>query len=84
MVRGNQLEACVLEAFRTMYPDLAPGEWYPVGSRGGDDARPGGASSSGGGPTPSGGVWVTVDGTDRFLFRHHVTFRTTSGAEPAS
>ena len=58
-----------------MYPDLPPGEWYPVSTRGADDARPEGATRSGGGPTPSAGVWITVDGTERFLFRHHVTFR---------
>ena len=64
-----------------MYPDLAPGRWYPVATRNTDDARPKGPSSSGGGPTPSAGLWITVDGTDRFLFRHHVMTRTTSGRD---
>jgi len=63
-----------------MYPDLASGQRNTVASRAADDARPRGASSSGGGPTPSAGVWVSVGDAERVLFRHHVEFRTASEA----
>ena len=79
---AGQLQVRVREAFQSMYPDLAPGQWYPVASRAGDDTRPQGASSSGGGPTPSAGVCVSVSGTERFLFRHYVEFRNASAEGP--
>ena len=71
----DRLEACVRKEFQSMYPDMLPGRWYPVSARGRDHLRPEGATRSGGGPTSTAGVWVTVDGVERFLFGHHVTVR---------
>jgi hypothetical protein len=69
-------EARVLDRFTSFYPTLAPGRWYPVSARGEERSRPEGATRSGGGPVPTDGVWLSVDGDDRFVFRHHLEFRT--------
>lgn len=69
------MEARVLDEHVGAYPVLEPGRWYPVTERGLDDVRPAGPSSSGGGPTGAGGIWLQVDGRDQFVFRRHVQVR---------
>ncbi|MCC6930217.1 MAG: hypothetical protein IT359_14625 [Gemmatimonadaceae bacterium] len=68
-------EARVLDRFATFYPALSPGVWYPLGARGEDRTRPEGATRSGGGPVNAEGVWLSVDGQDRFVFRDHLEWR---------
>lgn len=72
------MEARVLERFASFYPTLTPGCWYPLSPREEDRSRPEGATRSGGGPIPSDGVWLIVDGVERFLFRHHLELRRAS------
>jgi hypothetical protein len=69
------MEAQLDERFASFYPQLDPRRWYPVSPRGVDTTRPEGATRSAGGPTPSEGVWIEVEGEERFIFRHHVRLR---------
>ena len=69
------MDAQLVERFAAFYPGLQTGAWYPVSDRGVDDARPEGATRSAGGPTPTDGVWILVDGAERFVFRHHLRMR---------
>jgi hypothetical protein len=78
-------EACVLPKYQLFYPALSPGRWYRFSDRPRDTSRPEGATRSGGGPVPSDGGWLDVDGTERFVFLHHLTIRDTqpSDLQPA-
>lgn len=71
------MEARILPEFAALYPALDPGRWYPVSERGIDSLRPGGPSSSGGGPTSSAGLWLGINEQDQFVFRRHVEVRET-------
>ncbi|HEX4932308.1 MAG TPA: hypothetical protein VFV33_03960 [Gemmatimonadaceae bacterium] len=68
-------EARVLDRFASFYPALKPGAWYPLSERGVELTRPEGATRSGGGPVNAEGVWLRVDGEDRFVFRQHLEWR---------
>lgn len=67
--------ARVLDRFSSFYPALEPGRWYEISPRGEERSRPDGATRSGGGPVQSDGIWLSVDGTELFVFRHHLDVR---------